>query len=300
MVRWNVQRGFCKGLAGSALKKHLVNAQALLPQHAITNVVNWLARIETPWFKNAFIKSAMGLLSIDLTDAQRKTPEEYASFNDFFTRELAPGARTIAPAPSIASPVDGRISAIGYLDDNMLLQAKDKYFSLQSLLAGHQLFSEHFRGGAFATIYLAPYDYHRIHTPVAGRLLEMHSVPGRLFSVNEASVRYIDRLFARNERVCSFFEASLGTFALVKVGALNVGSIETLWSGVVTPSKRIRRECYDQGPTFQQGEEVARFNFGSTVILVFPENTVEWDPQLGPGDKVTLGQPLGQTLPSPG
>ncbi len=280
------------------MNKAWVIGQSLLPQHAITQLVNWLARIRVRWFKNSFIKVAMRVLKIDLSDAARKTPEEYNSFNDFFTRELIPDARIIAKEPHIASPVDGRISAIGYLEDNALLQAKDKTFSIQSLLAGHQTYGEYFLDGAFVTIYLAPYDYHRIHLPMSGKLLEMHSVPGRLFSVNEASVQHIDHLFARNERVVSFFEQDLGVFALTKVGALNVGSIETHWGGVVTPCKRIRRESYDNGPEFAQGDEVARFNFGSTVILLFPKNSIQWNEDLNPGDKVMLGQSLGQIRPN--
>lgn len=270
-----------------------VRLQHFIPQHGLTAVLNWAARLESPWIKNPFIRTVSRLFNIDLADYQRQTPAEYKSFNDFFTRELRAETRPISAFPQVASPVDGTISAIGYIREDSIFQAKGKDYSLKSLLAGHAELSQAFVDGCFMTIYLAPYNYHRIHTPIPGRLTQMHCVPGRLFSVNTATVEAVDNLFAINERVVSVFEHNNNPYAVVKVGALNVGSIETVWSGVVTPNKSIRREYYEHGQAFEQGEEIARFNFGSTVILLFPEKSVAWNADLAPGDRIKLGQALG-------
>ena len=283
-----------------ATKNLGIIAQHIVPQKTLTALLNWLARIQSPWFKNAFIKLVMTWFKIDLKDATEQDPYAYESFNAFFTRALVADRRPIAQAPLIASPVDGKISAVGNIKQTEIFQAKNKSYSLHSLLGGHDSLTKTFENGIFVTLYLAPYDYHRIHLPLAGRLEQMHCIPGRLFSVSTNSVEGVDNLFARNERVISIFDSSIGKFGVVKVGALNVGSIETVWGGVVTPSKQITRHVYDNGQSFTQGQEIARFNFGSTVILLLPMGCAQWNKSLKTGDPVKMGQNIGELTSNAG
>ncbi len=268
--------------------------QYILPQHGISRLVLAATRVRTHWFKNALIRGFMKLYDIDMRDAVQSDPLRYASFNEFFTRALRPETRPLAPDErAIVSPVDGTISECGDIQGDLLLQAKGRLYTLADLLAG-QSWARRFAGGSFATIYLAPYNYHRIHMPLRGRLEETWFVPGRLFSVNALTARFVPRLFARNERVVTRFDSDAGVFALVLVGALNVGSMATVWAGDITPAaRRVITQLPPQTVTLEKGAELGRFNMGSTVILLFEPQRVRWLANLESGVAVRLGQSIG-------
>jgi phosphatidylserine decarboxylase len=268
--------------------------QYLLPQHGLSRLVLRATRATSPWFKNWLIRGFLKLYPVDMTDAVEGDPYRFASFNEFFTRALKPDARPIAADPhAIACPVDGMISEAGSIDGDRLLQAKGRRYRLSELLAS-QPWANRFEGGSFATIYLAPFNYHRVHIPLRGRLLETVYVPGRLFSVNAITASHVPRLFARNERVLTLFETAFGQFALVLVGALNVGSMATVWAGDVTPAaRRVVTILPPQTVTLQKGAELGRFNMGSTVILLFQAGHARWDASVRAGARVSLGQSLG-------
>ena len=249
--------------------------QHLLPQHALSRLVLRATRVRTPWFKNRLIRGFMRLYTIDMSEAVQPEPLSFGSFNEFFTRELKPEVRTLAAGPrEIACPVDGAISEAGTIDGARLLQAKGRHYTLDELLASRG-WATHFEGGSFATIYLAPFNYHRVHMPLNGRLRETVYVPGRLFSVNAATASLVPRLFARNERVLTWFDTEFGEFALILVGALNVGSIATVWAGDITPAPgRVPTALPPREVSLEKGEELGRFNMGSTVILLFQKDRV--------------------------
>jgi phosphatidylserine decarboxylase len=268
--------------------------QYLLPQHGLSRLVLAATRVRAHWFKNGIIRGFLKLYRVDMAEAAQSDPYSYGSFNEFFTRALKPGARPIADgADALVSPVDGRVSEAGILDRDWLLQAKGRRYTLSALLAA-QPWASRFAGGSFATIYLAPFDYHRVHMPLRGELEETVYVPGRLFSVNAVTAQLVPGLFARNERVLTLFDTAFGRFALVLVGALNVGSMATVWAGDITPAAR-REVTRIPGPpaTLEKGAELGRFNMGSTVILLFEPNRVRWHPQLQAGSVVRLGQSIG-------
>jgi phosphatidylserine decarboxylase len=269
--------------------------QYLLPQHALSRLVLRATRIRAPWFKNWLIRGFSRLYTIDMTEAVQPDPFRYGSFNEFFTRALKPAVRALAMGSrEIACPVDGTISEAGNIDGVSLLQAKGRYYTLEELLASRG-WATHFAGGTFATIYLAPFNYHRIHMPLSGRLLETVYVPGRLFSVNAATASLVPRLFARNERVLTLFDSAYGEFALILVGALNVGSIATVWAGDITPApRRVATVLPPQNVSLDKGEELGRFNMGSTVILLFQKDRARWDDEMRAGATVRLGQSLGE------
>ncbi|HMD75289.1 MAG TPA: archaetidylserine decarboxylase [Steroidobacteraceae bacterium] len=272
--------------------------QYILPQHTLSRLVLAATRVRVAWFKNLITRAFLALYAVDMSEARQTDPYAYASFNEFFTRELAEGARPIAAdAKSVASPVDGTVSECGSIEADVLLQAKGRHYRLRELLAA-QDWSDRFAGGSFATIYLAPYNYHRIHMPLAASLLDTVYVPGRLFSVNAATAACVPRLFARNERVLTLFESAAGQFALVLVGALNVGSMATVWAGDITPAKRraLTRLPHTQ-LSLAKGAELGRFNMGSTVILLFEKNRVGWDPALRCGSVLRLGASIGSVRP---
>jgi phosphatidylserine decarboxylase len=268
--------------------------QYILPQHGLSRLVLAATRVRTPWFKNALIRGFLRLFSVDMTEAVEPDPYRYGSFNEFFTRALRPEGRPIdTNLHTIASPVDGAVSECGIIEQNRLMQAKGQFYTLGDLLAG-QPWAQRFEGGSFATIYLAPFNYHRIHMAVRGTLIDTVYVPGRLFSVNTVTAQYVPRLFARNERVLTLFDTDFGQYALVMVGALNVGSIATAWAGDITPAAR-RTVTRIPGPalTLDKGAELGRFNMGSTVILLFEPNRARWHPMLRSGSVVQLGQAIG-------
>ena len=275
-------------------------AQSLLPQRLLTRLTYRLTRLQTPWFKDTLIRLFIRHFRVNLTEAVESNPRAYRHFNAFFTRALKPGARPIAPGDRVVCcPVDGAVSQIGVAEADTLVQAKGRTFSLTALLGGAEQ-AKPFQGGAFATLYLSPRDYHRIHLPLAGQLREMAHIPGQLFSVSPLTARMVDGLFARNERVVTRFDTPAGPMALVLVGAINVASIETVWAGVITPplGKTIRRWDYPPDGAgavrLKKGAEMGRFNMGSTVIVLFGPGQVRWEREIVPGATVRMGQRLGK------
>ena len=281
----------------------LVALQYLLPQHLLSRAVHWLARNRTGWLKNALIDNFAVNYRPDLSEAEQPDPRRYESFNAFFTRALRPGARPVDASPaSLVSPVDGVVSQIGRLDGSWLVQAKGLAYTLESLLdEATPAWAPVFRGGSFATLYLAPSNYHRVHMPLAGSLQAAWYVPGQLFSVNAMTASAVSGLFARNERVVCIFSEGTLSFALIMVGALFVGSMTTLWHGDVTPrSPRIRAELalnFTAAPLRQdKGAEMGRFNMGSTVILLLPPGRSEWLASFAAGVPVRVGQALASLV----
>ena len=284
----------------ATLNDHLRNVpQYLLPQRGLTRLTYWVTRQRTPWFKNLLIRQFTRYFQVNLAEALEADPCAYPDFNAFFTRALKPDARPITDDDRIVCcPVDGAISQIGRANEDTLLQAKGRSFSLTELLGGDHERAKPFQNGAFATLYLSPRDYHRIHIPLTGQLREMTHIPGKLFSVSLLTTRMVPNLFARNERVVTLFDTSAGPMALVLVGAINVASIETVWAGMITPplGTTIRHWNYpcdgDGAVRLSQGAELGRFNMGSTVILLFGPQQVRWEHDLRPGATVRMGQPL--------
>jgi phosphatidylserine decarboxylase len=285
-----------------------VAMQRVLPQHFLSRLVLRLTRVRLRPFKNLLIRSFVRHFRPNMSEAVQPNPLRYPSFNAFFTRELQPGARPTDIDPgALVSPVDGTISQIGRLDGSKLLQAKGHDYTLEALLGGAPEWVERFTGGSFATLYLAPYNYHRIHMPIAGTLSAAWYVPGHLFSVNAVTAASVPGLFAKNERVICAFEDGARTvgpdglpeFAMVLVGALFVGSISTVWHGDVTPySPRRRLELpVTAGKVplkLSKGAEMGRFNMGSTVILLLPPGRLEWLPRFQAGTRIEVGQMLAR------
>ena len=283
------------------MSKLFIATQHCLPQHFMTGVVYRLTRSRSPAFKNWLIGSFMRGFKPEMSDALQPDPFAYASFNEFFTRALKPEARPFTrDAGTLISPVDGTIAQIGRIDGNQIVQAKGHHYSLEALLARPSDWTAQFRGGAFATLYLAPYNYHRIHMPLDGTLKAAWYVPGDLFSVNATTAASVDRLFARNERVVCLFEDGPLTYAMVLVGALFVGSMTTIWHGDITPRRPrtpldLRVGGGVQTDLFaRQGDEMGRFNMGSTVVLVLPPGTTNWLPECKSMVPIRMGQPLAK------
>lgn len=276
--------------------------QYLYPQHLLSRLVLHITCIRYRPFKNWLIGWFVHRYGVDLREAKHRNISDYPDFNSFFTRPLRQGARPLAIDPgALLSPADGEISQIGRIVDGSLIQAKGLSYSLGRLLGEQRTWSERFRDGSFITIYLAPRDYHRVHMPLAGQLREMLYIPGRLFSVNPLTSRVVPALFTKNERVIAYFDQKAGPFALVLVGALLVGSVETAWAGRVTPAcRRPQIWRYQDGNTppiiLERGAEVGRFNMGSTVIALFAESVVGWDTRLSPGQRIVAGETIGQLL----
>jgi len=279
----------------SLIERILAGFQYILPQHFLSHIVYALMRSEIKWVKNLLIRFISRIAGINYAEALSPDPADYVSFNAWFTRALKPGVRVFDPDPdAFLSPCDGRISETGSLDQNRILQAKGRDYSLQDLLANDPVCKQ-LTGGYFSTIYLSPKDYHRIHMPLEGRLQRMIHVPGRLFSVAPYTVRQVPRLFARNERVISVFETDSGPLVMVLVGAMLVSSTETVWAGEVTPTKSKEvtvKEYSDEDITLAKGDEMGRFNMGSTVILLMPPGALKNLESLGAGDAVKVGQRL--------
>ena len=271
--------------------------QRVLPHHLISGLVFRVTRWRAPWTA-WLIRRFARTFGVDLSEAAVSDPAAYPSFNAFFTRALAADARPLDGDESTwVSPVDGRISQIGHVQSGNLLQAKGRDYTVLELLGGDEALAGEFAEGSFATLYLSPGDYHRIHMPVSGRLTEMVHVPGRLFSVNTGTVAEIPRLFARNERLVCRFETDAGPMVMVLVGAINVSAIETVWAGLVTPSpqRQIGRWIYreEDGLSIRlaRGAEMGRFNMGSTVIVLTPPG-VDFDRAWQPEAPVRVGQRL--------
>lgn len=278
--------------------------QSLLPKHLLSHGIHKLMRSRNPWLRRQLIAGFMRGYRIEMHEAVESNPFAYESFNAFFTRALKPGARAIDhDEQAIVSPVDGMVSRCGPIDGDLLIQAKGHDYSLLELLGGDTALAQRYRDGHYACIYLAPYNYHRIHMPAAGRLRDTIYVPGELFSVNAATARTVPRLFARNERVVCDFASEHGDFAMVLVGALFVGSIETIWSGEINPPPRrrggVQPIAQGRGQILAKGAEAARFNMGSTVVLIYEPGRMRWDNPLQAGATVRLGQRIGTLLSQP-
>lgn len=280
------------------LKSIFVVLQHLVPQHLLSRAVGCLAETSFGPVRSLFISSFIKIFKIDLSEAKESNPNGYASFNDFFTRELKPDARPLCDdADAVLCPADGHISELGPIESGRLLQAKGRHFELKALLGGDKDMTQLFQGGSFATIYLSPRDYHRVHMPLDGKLRSMVHIPGRLFSVNTATTELVDGLFARNERVVCLFDTEAGPMAMILVGAMICASIETQWAGLVTPFQRqVRRTDYPstvEPVELKKGEEMGRFKLGSTVILLFGPDAVEWHERLEAESRVLMGEHFG-------
>jgi len=275
--------------------------QYLLPHHLLSRLVGLLAASHTPWIKDTFIQRFIRRYRVNMQEAADPDPRAYACFNDFFTRALVDDARPIEEAHgAIVSPADGAISALGDIAHDTIFQAKGKAFSLTTLLGGSPARAAPFLGGQFATVYLSPRDYHRVHMPFAGTLQEMIYVPGRLYSVNQTTAENIDGLFARNERAVCIFATEAGPMAVVLVGAMIVAGIETVWAGQVAPGKgEINATDYRQlAPAIHlaKGMELGRFKLGSTAIVIYGPNIMRWNDGVENGQPVRMGEALGTLL----
>ena len=263
--------------------------QFLLPQHLLSRLMFRFARIQKSWIKNLFTSWFVSKYKVNLTEALLEDIDEYKHFNDFFTRALKDGSRPISDS-KLVSPVDGVVSQFGSIKESMIVQAKGKEYSVEALLADNSINDLY---TSFATIYLSPKDYHRIHMPFDGSLKSMKYIPGNLFSVNQRTVNDIDEVFARNERLVVFFDTEYGEIALVMVGAIFVGSMETSWEGQITPPYTMSIKTYDYDSRqieLSKGEELGRFNMGSTVILVLPKESPKLN--LETGQVLNMGQSI--------
>ncbi len=282
--------------SASLLDRVRVLLLACLPQHAVSRLTLRLTRLRTR-LKDPVVRWFIRAYGADMTEAAEPDPAAYPSFNAFFTRPLRPGARPIGGDDlTPVSPVDGRVSQAGRIEAGRLYQAKGIDYRLVDLLGGDPRDAEPFMDGSFATLYLAPGDYHRIHMPLTGQLRRMCHVPGRLWSVAPWTVRSVPGLFARNERVVALFDTDQGPLGLVLVGAINVAAIETVWAGLVTPPRGrsvIHTEYGDNGPRIKRGSEMGRFNMGSTVIVLTPPG-VSLDQVPAPGERVRVGMELAR------
>jgi phosphatidylserine decarboxylase len=272
--------------------------QHLLPKRALTSFAGFVASARAGAVTTSLIRWFVKKYNVDMAEAANSDIESYATFNDFFSRALKPGARPIADA-AFVSPVDGAISQLGAIDDEKILQAKGHDFTVTELLGGNAALAHRFRHGSFANLYLSPRDYHRLHMPCDGRLTRMTHVPGSLYSVNPTTARGVAKLFARNERVvCEFESATFGTFVMVLVGATIVGSISTVWHGVVNTERpqTLRDWQYDdQNIVLRQGAEMGGFLLGSTVVMLFQPGVIAFNPAWAPEGAIRLGEVMGGT-----
>ena len=272
--------------------------QYLLPKRALTVFAGWVAGARAGGITTGIIRRFVARYGVNMAEAANADIASYASFNEFFTRPLKPGARPLADARWVC-PVDGAVSQLGPIERDQIFQAKGHHYSTRALLGGDATLAAQFDDGAFATIYLSPRDYHRIHMPCAGRLARMIYVPGDLFSVNPTTARGVPGLFARNERVVCVFDTPYGPFVNVLVGATIVGSMATVWHGVVNPPRpgSVREWTYaDQDITLQQGDEMGRFLLGSTVVMLWPRGTIQFNPAWAAAQPVRLGEAMGNPL----
>jgi phosphatidylserine decarboxylase len=275
--------------------------QYLVPQHLLSRAVGWLAECRWPWLKNRLITLFIKKYDVDMSLAADPEPFNYENFNAFFTRQLKDDARPIDDSDnSIVCPADGAISQLGDIEDGRIFQAKGQSYTVTELLGGDRELAAEFAGGSFATVYLSPRDYHRVHMPLAGKLRSMTYVPGDLFSVNTTTAENVPRLFSRNERAVCIFDTDAGPMAVVLVGAMIVAGIETVWDGQVAPYQRqIKTQRYDQPqPVIElnKGDEMGRFKLGSTAIVLFAEGKTCWDDSFSAGTATQMGELMGRTL----
>lgn len=274
-------------------KKLFIISQYIIPQHGLSRLVGWFASTKIEWIKNLFIKNFAKKFDVNMSEAKVEDLEAFACFNDFFTRELKDGARPIADSP-LVSPADGAVSQLGKIELGRVFQAKGRDFSVTELLGGDAERAVPFMNGDFATIYLSPKDYHRVHMPCKGTLKETIYVPGDLFSVNPTTAENVDGLFARNERLVCMFETEHGPMAMVLVGAMIVAGIETVWSGQVCPlPKQAQVQKYDGGEiVLEKGDEMGRFKLGSTVVLCFPPDAIAFKEEIKAQSPLQMGQAI--------
>jgi phosphatidylserine decarboxylase len=280
------------------LKIAFIIIQYLLPQHLLSRLVGKLAETRIPWLKNLLISRFIRAYDVNMSEAQEPEAEAYENFNAFFTRALKDGARSIADQGLLACPADGAISQLGSIRAGRIFQAKGQDYSLLTLLGGDQQLADSFSDGSFATIYLSPRDYHRVHMPLAGKLRSMHYIPGQLFSVNTTTAENVPGLFARNERAVCVFDTEAGPMAMILVGAMIVAGIETVWEGQVAPLERkiditqygVAKEAVE----LEKGAEMGRFKLGSTVILLFGKDKLEWLESFTAGTPTRLGEAIAE------
>lgn len=275
--------------------------QKILPHHLLSRIMLRMTRIRIGWIKNLQIRAVVSIFKVQLDELENPDPLSYEHFNAFFTRALKPDARPIANIDNTnvyCSPVDGTISQFGEIRDGKLYQAKGIDYSLAELLGGDKAVTENFDRGHFTTIYLSPRDYHRIHMPASGTLQSMTYIPGRLFSVADSVVEHLPNLFTRNERIVSIFQTTNGPLAVILVGALFVGCMDTVWAGQVTPphGQSIRHNDYEDSTalTLNKGTEMGRFNMGSTVIVVWPDMALSWNESMQAGGTLKMGQEMAK------
>ena len=270
--------------------------QYILPKQALTVFAGKVAGSKGGKLTTRLIHWFVGRYGVKMAEAANPDIGSYTTFNDFFTRALRSDARPLAQAAYLC-PVDGAISQYGTIDKDQIFQAKGHHYSTTALVGGDAALAQQFQDGSFATLYLSPRDYHRIHMPCDGRLTRMIYVPGDLFSVNPVTARGVPGLFARNERVVCVFESAYGPFVLALVGATIVGSMATVWHGVVNPprSPEVREWSYEQqNVLLKKGDEMGRFLLGSTVVMLFPKNTIQFNPQWAPALGVRMGEVMGE------
>ena len=274
-----------------------VALQRVLPQHLLSRLGSSLAEARAPWLKNFLIKQFINTYNIDMDEAISDDFDDYEHFNAFFTRALKEGVRSIDETESsIVVPADGTVSQVGVIEEGNIFQAKGKSFSTISLLGADDADSQRFLNGNFITIYLSPKDYHRVHMPVSGELIYTRYIPGKLFSVNDTTTQYIDGLFAKNERLVCMFETPVGRCAVILVGAMMVAGIESVWHGHYQPNTVVTEDFSnktdDESVTLKKGEEMGRFKFGSTAILLFEPGKTSWADKYKSGTQTKLGEQL--------
>ncbi len=274
--------------------------QRLLPQHTLSRLIASLAQAETPWLKNLLIKQFIRTYNINLDEPASSDPDDYASFNAFFTRALKPEARPVAEnSTAIVSPADGFVSQLGRISDDQVIQAKGMLYSASQLLGEASSNVGNFANGEFATIYLSPRDYHRVHAPIGGKLLFSRYIPGKLFSVNDATTAHINNLFTRNERLVTLFDTDAGKCALVMVGAMLVAGISTVWHGRYQPGTAREVDHSTDDVRLAKGDELGQFYFGSTVVLLFEQRKTRLlNPELS-ASQVMMGQVIGAIASTP-
>jgi phosphatidylserine decarboxylase len=268
--------------------------QYVLPQQAITRLAGRIAQARGGPLTRLLVRAFVAFYGVDMSEAAEPDIDRYPTFNDFFTRALKPGARPLAAA-DLVCPVDGVISQFGAIERDQIFQAKNHYYSTTALVGGDAQLAAHFHDGSFATLYLSPRDYHRVHMPCDGRLLRMLHVPGRLFSVNPTTARGVPGLFSINERVVCVFDSPYGQFVLILVGATIVGSMATVWHGVINAprAQEVREWRYDHDQiVLRKGEEMGRFQLGSTVVLLFPKRPLQFNPAWIPERHIRLGEQM--------
>jgi phosphatidylserine decarboxylase len=277
--------------------------QHIVPQGLISTIYGVLSHCRWAWFKNWAIKRFIRLYGINVNEAAQTEPTAYPSFHEFFIRELNPNLRPIDRDNNvIVSPCDGTISQIGTIEQGTLIQAKGRHYSVSALLGGDHPMAEHFKNGRFATVYLAPKDYHRVHMPYAGTLRSVRYVPGKLFSVNPITAEHVECLFAKNERVVSVFDSPQGPFVVVLIGAMIVGSITTVANGTLTPPRGKKVVQFDYTESSQhsikldKGDEMGYFSLGSTVIMLFTDG-LRWEQELAQHTRIVVGQRIGHYSP---